>query len=153
MSVKQPPKGTVGSIPTGRTSMKFHYIYIPIWGIKLILAIGDKDIEQQLVKEAKKQKLSDKLISDILLDRLSYDRTAGACYFCDSEAKAIMWLPHNKYDDSTLQHEIVHLVDYILMYIGATTEMEARAYTHNYIYDTLTDWLKQEQKIEKEALK
>lgn len=131
--------------------MKFHYIFIPIWGIKLILAVGDTDIEKGLISEAKKQKMSDKLISDILMDRLSYDRTAGACYFCEESVKALLWIPHNKYDDATLQHEIVHLVDYILMFIGATTEMEARAYTHNYLYDILTEWLKEEQKIDKKA--
>lgn len=82
-----------------------------------------------MVKVAEKLKLSKEVAEEIKYDCLSVGDGEGAAYFCLIKGEGLMWFPTKKIIPGILAHEATHIVDWLLRYIGAEKEMEARAYT------------------------
>ena len=127
--------------------MKKITIEIPIWEFDLTIMVGGDN--KYIMNEAKRQKFGNTMIDEIILDNIqSTDR--GACYFCTEQYSAIMWFQSAKIDRGTIEHESLHLVDWFTKYIGATYEMELRAYTFEYLIKVIRQTLK---KMRDEELK
>jgi len=121
--------------------MKHKILSIPLLDIPIVLAVGNKNVQDSLVALAKKYGTTSKLARDIIQDNLSLP-AAGACFFDDESGIGMLWFPTAKPSLSTQSHEITHIVDYVLMYIGATTEMEFRAYMDEHLTVQLPHYLK-----------
>jgi len=119
--------------------MKKTTIEIPIWEFDLTIMVGGN--YKDILREATKRKFGKDMIDEIVSDNIqSTDR--GACYFCTTQYSAIMWFQSTKIDNSTINHETLHLVDWFTKYIGASGEMELRAYTFEYITKVIRQTLK-----------
>lgn len=119
--------------------MKKITIEVPIWdfGITIIVGGNFKDI----LREAQKRRFGNDMIEEIISDNIQpTDR--GACYFCKKQYHSIMWYASTKIDRDTINHETLHLIDWFTEYIGASKEMELRAYTFEYITKQIRKTLK-----------
>ena len=121
------------------SQMKKTTILIPIWEFDLTIMVGGN--VKDILREASKRKFGNDMIDEIIRDDIqTTDR--GACYFCKKQYSAIMWFQSTKIDSATINHETVHLVDWFSQYIGATYEMELRAYSFEYITKVVRQTLK-----------
>lgn len=100
---------------------------IPLWDRDIVLMLGGN--WHDITTEAKKYKLSQVVIDEIKYDNLSVGNGHGAAYFCLDKGMGVMWFPVVKVSAGILAHEATHIVDWLLQFIGAEKEMEARAYT------------------------
>lgn len=119
--------------------MKKLTIEIPIWEFDLTILVGGD--MKFIMNEAKRRKFGNEMINEIILDNIHSD-DRGACYFCTKQYSAIMWFQTTKIDRSTIEHEALHLLDWFTKYIGATYEMELRAYTYEYLIKVIRASLK-----------
>ena len=119
--------------------MKKKELTIPLWDRTLYLLVGGD--WNTILELATKLKLSYQTIHEIKKDKiLNEDR--GAAYFCMEEGTGLIWFPAKKVDTATLAHECTHIADFTLMYIGAFEELEARAYTVDWLMSTISLQLK-----------
>lgn len=119
--------------------MKKITIEIPIWEFDLTIMVGGN--VKNILHEASKRKFGNDMIDEIIRDDIqTTDR--GACYFCAKQYQAIIWFQSAKIDNSTINHETIHLVDWFSKHIGATYEMELRAYSFEYITKVIRQNLK-----------
>lgn len=102
---------------------------IPLWERDVVLIIGGTT--EDILKVAKDNKLSAPVIEEIKRDGAG--PTLGTAYFCLERGIGIIQFPKKRVAKGVLAHEATHIVDWLLEFIGADTEMEARAYT--------TEWL------------
>jgi hypothetical protein len=119
--------------------MKKTTIEIPIWDFDITIIVGGnfKDI----LREARRRRFCNEMIEEIISDGIqSTDR--GACYFSKKQYSCIMWFQSTKIDGDTINHETLHLIDWFTEYIGASKEMELRAYTFEYITKQIRKTLK-----------
>ena len=119
--------------------MKQKVIEIPLWERDVILIVGGD--WHDILATAKKHKMCQKVLHEINHEKLrSIDRGAG--YWCMENGIGLLWFPKNKVDIYTLVHEVTHIVDFLLMYICAETEMECRAYTTEWLMKAIQQQLK-----------
>jgi len=111
--------------------VKTKTIEIPLWERDLIVMLGGNHTD--IYNIAKQHKLSDKVFAEIKYDKLSTDRSSGGAYFCLEKGIGIFWVPTKRVTAGLLAHEATHIVDWVLEFIGAEKEMEARAYTVEWI--------------------
>lgn len=118
--------------------MKHEIFDLPIWDYPILLIKGGdcKDI----IKLAKKHKLGKKVKEEINFDNVQFD-DRGAAYWCSKTGMGIMWFSKNP-GRGTIGHEIFHFIDYLSVHIGMETEMEARAYTYEYLMKEIPKRLK-----------
>jgi len=117
---------------------------IPLWERDVILMMGGN--YSDIMKVAEENKLTSMTKEEIQKDRLSIiDAQAGA-YFCLDKGIGIMWFPTSKVVPSIIAHEATHIVDWLFRFIGAETEMEARAYTVEWLVKNVPLLLKNLQK-------
>ncbi len=119
--------------------MRKKQLSIPLWDRSLYLLVGGD--WNYILKVAKELKLSFQTQEDIKKDAIVKD-DRGAAYFCMIEGTGLIWFPKKKTDNATLAHEATHIADFVLQYIGAFEEMEARAYTVDWIVSTIPKELK-----------
>lgn len=125
---------------------KYHELTVPIWNIKMVLYVSNTEPTKHILDIMNKYRVHLNTKQEVLADKLE-DSAAGACWFCPKQAIVFMWLPEYKIVPSVLQHETVHAVDFIMQYIGANTELEARAYTFNFIYDSIRKFCKDKENV------
>lgn len=119
--------------------MKKTTILIPIWEFDLTIMVGGN--VKDILREASKRKFGNDVIDEIIRDDIqTTDR--GASYFCKKQYESIAWFRSAKIDHSTINHEVTHIVDWALKYIGATYEMEFRAYSTEYLNRVIKQTLK-----------
>lgn len=119
--------------------MKKKTIEIPIWEFDLTIMVGGA--HKEILREATKRKFGKEMIDEINLDNIQKN-DRGACYFCTKQYSSIMWFQTTTIDRGTIEHEALHLLDWFTKYIGATHEMELRAYTLEYLINTIISTLK-----------
>lgn len=119
--------------------MKKTTIEVPIWNFDITIIVGGN--VKDILREATRRKFGKEMIDEIITDNIqSSDR--GACYFCKVQCEAIMWYSSHKIDSSTIMHESLRLVDWLSDYLGFPKEMEARAYTQEYLVKVIRKTLK-----------
>jgi hypothetical protein len=119
--------------------MKKTTIEVPIWNFDIIIIVGGN--VKDILREATRRRFGKEMIDEIISDNIqSGDR--GACYFCKKQYACIMWYQSTKIDRDTINHETLHLIDWFTEYIGASKEMELRAYTFEYITKQIRKTLK-----------
>ncbi len=120
--------------------MKKKTIEIPIWEFDLTIMVGGA--HKEILREATKRKFGKEMIDEINLDDIQAD-DRGACYFCTKQYSSIMWFTSVSIDRGTIEHEALHLLDWFTKYIGATHEMEMRAYTFEYLVKVIRQTIKE----------
>lgn len=110
--------------------MKQTTIKLENWGKEFILLVGGNYTD--ILKVARKKHFDNKVISSIIDEKVTQE-DYGAVYWCFDQCMGIVWFPKWNIDKATISHEATHMVDYVLQHIGATLEMEARAYTHDWL--------------------
>lgn len=108
---------------------------VPLWPVDIWIIIGGDHNNVKTVALDKKCSMA--VMVEIERDKLTTKDARGGAYFCQDTGNGILWFPHKTIQSSTLAHEITHIVDGILEYIGADKEAEARAYT----VDWLVTWV------------
>lgn len=119
--------------------MKSNKFTIPIWEVDVLLLVGGEELD--ILKIVKKHKVSKKTLYEIEKDKIT-KKTHGACWFDEGQILGIVWFPTNNPKKLTLTHEVRHLIDYMFMWIGALEEMEATAYTTEWLEDHIMNTLK-----------
>lgn len=119
--------------------MKHKLLDIPIWDYPILLIRGGDCSD--IMKLANKYKLSKKVKADIAFDNIQKD-DRGAAYWCSKTGMGVMWFNKKKIVAGTIGHEIIHILDYLSVHIGMETEMEARAYTYEYLMELIPKHLK-----------
>lgn len=119
--------------------MRHKLIKIPIWDRDCILVVGGD--WRNILLIAKKYRLSKQTQDDIIKDAIRHD-DRGAGYWCFDKGTGIVWFSRPRVDTLTLAHEVTHIVDFLLMFIGAEKEMEARAYTTEFLMSEIRKNLK-----------
>lgn len=115
-------------------------ISIPLWERDLILVIG---ANCEYIKElAHDMKLSNEIMREINNDNLDAATTAGCAYFCLDKGVGILWFPFKRVQGEILAHEVTHIVDELMKFIGAQKESEARAYTVEWVFKKVSEILK-----------
>lgn len=114
-------------------------VVIPLWDRHVTILIGG--CERDVLKFAQRERYSHEMMQEIKADTID-DGTRAAAWFCNKQGEGVMWFPKKRVPKSLLVHEATHIVDFLLMYIGATSEMEARAYTVEWLFMKLESVLK-----------
>ena len=115
--------------------MKKQTFEIPIWRRWVTLVVGG-DVNF-ILNVAKERKLSEQVFREITFDNIHFN-DCGACYFCMKEGEGIIWFPaKGKISWGIYAHEFTHFVDFLSNYVGMETEMEARAYTVEWLIDNV----------------
>lgn len=122
--------------------MKKKTVEIPIWEFDLTIMVGGD--MKYIMNEAKRRKFGNEMIDEIVRDNIQKD-DRGACYFCTKQYSSIIWFQNAKIDRGTIEHEALHLLDWFTKYIGATYEMELRAYTFEYLIKVIRQTLREIQ--------
>jgi len=113
---------------------------IPLWEREAYLIIGSGcDYVKGL---ADRLKLSRAIKDEITYDNLDAKNTAGCAYFCLDKGIAIVWFPSKRVAKEILAHEVTHIVDELMKFIGAERESEARAYTVEWIFKHISNLLR-----------
>lgn len=120
--------------------MKQKTVEIPLWERDLIVVLGGDFTS--LLEIAKKNRLSTVVLEEIIYDKLTPVTARGGAYFCLIKGSGIIWFPTKRPDKGVLAHEATHIVDKILEFIGAEKEMEARAYTVEWLVNNIPKVLK-----------
>lgn len=105
-------------------------IKIPVWNRKVLLVTPPHDI----LKAVRRFKLGRELINQAKTEPPQPGELAFV-YKCDATGRYVLWFQNNKPRIDTILHETTHIVDYIMTYIGASKEKEARAYTSEYLFN------------------
>lgn len=117
---------------------------IPLWERDIILVIGcDYDYVKNM---AISMKLSKDIIDEIMEDHLDPKTTAGCAYFCLEKGEGIVWFPFKRVAGEVLAHEVTHIVDELMKFIGAQKECEARAYTVEWLFKIINKVLNRQIK-------
>lgn len=119
--------------------MKKKTLTIPLWDRDVYILIGGK--EKDVLRFVKTLDLSKQLTKDIEADTIDTG-TKAAAWFCMKFGEGVMWFPKKKVKHSLRAHEVTHIVDYMLKFIGASDEMEARAYSVEWLMEKLEKILK-----------
>lgn len=114
--------------------MKYKTLTIPLWDRYVTIIFGGT--EKEVLALAKRYKFSEKAIEEIKRDNID-NGTRGAAWWCNKLGEGMMWFKSNRISNGLLNHEVTHIVDYLLIYIGAETEMEARAHTVEWLTNTI----------------
>ena len=105
-------------------------IKIPIWNRKVLLITPPNDI----LKAVRRFKLGRELINQAKTEPPAVGEMAFV-YHCDSTGRYVLWFPNRNPRIDTIIHETSHITDYIMIFLGASKEKEARAYTQEYLYN------------------
>lgn len=108
-------------------------------GYEFILLVGGD--YKTILRVAKSLSMSEKTIGEIISECVT-SQDGGAVYWCFDTGSGIVWFPKKTVDRRVLSHEATHMVDYLLQHIGATLEMETRAYLHDWLITILPKKLK-----------
>lgn len=114
--------------------MKYKTVTIPLWDRYITIVFGGD--EKSVLSLANKFKFSEKAIDDIKKDDID-NGTRAAAWWCNKLGEGMMWFKSRKIPCGLMGHEATHLVDYLLMYVGAETEMEARAHTVEWLIELI----------------
>jgi hypothetical protein len=120
--------------------MKSKVLTIPIWERDIHVLLGG-DYNDILAK-AKSLKLSQPVYDEILYDKLSYKDSLGGAYFCLDKGVGLIWFPTKKVLPGIFVHEVVHIIDWLSQFVGMEREMEARAYTAEWLYNKVPEILR-----------
>ncbi len=121
--------------------MKQSSIRLKTWGDREFKLVVGGDYKDLLIL-AKNLKMHERVINEIISEKVTQE-DYGAVYWCFNQCVGIVWFPRWNIDKETISHEATHMVDYILQHVGATLEMEARAYTHDWLnFQELPEQLK-----------
>lgn len=82
------------------------------------------------------------VFNEINYDKLTPGDAHGGAYFCLEKGIGIAWFPTKRIPVSILAHEATHIVDWLMQFIGAEREMEARAYTVEWLVTNIPKALK-----------
>lgn len=113
---------------------------IPLWEREVFLILqGDYT---DIMKVAEENGMTEMTLEEIKKDKLSSKGASGGAYFCLDAGMGIMWFPARKVSAEILAHEATHIVDWLLKFVGATEEMEARAYTVEWLVKNIPIFLR-----------
>ncbi len=120
--------------------MKNIVMTVPLWERDITLMLGGD--YHNILEIANMNKLSKQVILEIEKDKLSTKDSEGGAYFCLDKGEGILWFPKKRVKGTILSHEATHIVDWLLEFIGAEKEMEARAYTVEWIVKNIPIYMK-----------
>jgi hypothetical protein len=104
-------------------------IIIPPYNRKCLVLVGFRNLQERV----RKYKMGRELIAEFSQDKLPTKLEDGLlCH--DSKGRYILWIPSNKASKETIQHEAIHLIEFIHKYVGETGGREYRAYFPSWFY-------------------
>lgn len=108
---------------------------IPIWNRKLLIVVEPSNVPRAI----KTHKLGRRLMAQIKNDP-PVKNCCAMIWMCDYTGRYILYFP-KKPTLATIVHETNHIVKHMMKYICAQQEKEAHAYTQDYLFKEIRDFL------------
>ena len=111
------------------------YFTVPIIDRRFLLVTPPSNVLKAAIKHE---------MGKILIDKIKKDPVdkgmEGCCYVDQERGRIVMWLKTK--NSSVITHEVDHAIFYMFKAIGAASEPEFRAYTHEWLFDKIKNILR-----------
>lgn len=104
-------------------------ILIPPYNRKCLVLVGFRNLQNRVSK----YKMGRELVAQFHTDLLPKKQDDAILYY-DSKGRYILWLPSKNASKETIQHEAIHLAEFVHKYTGETGGREYRAYFPYWFY-------------------